>query len=158
MAACQSYLQFALFSCFVYFQQHLLWILIIFLKMCSPPSVGSIILKGASMKHHEQVPLGSPFEQESATLELLIAHGNLQNPLEKCVFPVYGPSWGALFSIICSTACIWAGLSSFSSSFFHNFMKKCSPPSVGSTFLKIDPHHFASKIPLFGPPAGGQND
>ena len=33
--------------------------------------------------------------------------------------------------------------------FFHIFSKKCSPPSVGSTFLKIGPHHFALKISLF---------
>ena len=35
--------------------------------------------------------------------------------------------------------------------YFHHFSKKCSPPSVGSTFLKIDPQHFAHKNPLLGP-------
>ena len=35
--------------------------------------------------------------------------------------------------------------------FVHDFSKKCSPPSVGSTFLKIDPQHFAPKNPLLGP-------
>ena len=33
--------------------------------------------------------------------------------------------------------------------FFHTFSKKCSPPLVGSTFLKIGPHHFALKVSLF---------
>ena len=31
-----------------------------FLKMCSPPSVGSIILKAASMKNHEKRPFRTP--------------------------------------------------------------------------------------------------
>ena len=34
--------------------------LMIFLKMCSPPSAGSIILKGASIKNHEKGPSRTP--------------------------------------------------------------------------------------------------
>ena len=36
--------------------------------------------------------------------------------------------------------------------FFHLFLKKCFLPSVGTTFLNINPLDFASKIPLFRPP------
>ena len=35
--------------------------------------------------------------------------------------------------------------------FFSHFSKMCSPPSVGSTFLKNGSKHFAFKNPLFGP-------
>ena len=117
-----------------------------------------MILKAELMQNQQKTPSSSSLgERIRATLGPISAPGIWQNPLENCPFPVCGPCWGALFSIICSTACIWAGLSSFSSSVCHHFMKKCSPPPVGSTFLKISPHLFASKIPLFGPPAGGQN-
>ena len=41
-------------------------ILSIFLKMCSPPSVGSIILKAASVKNHEKRPTRTPISGEKS--------------------------------------------------------------------------------------------
>ena len=36
--------------------------------------------------------------------------------------------------------------------YFHVFLKKVIPARAGDTFLKIDPHHFASKITTFWTP------
>ena len=41
--------------------------------------------------------------------------------------------------------------------FFHLFLKKCFLPSVGITFLNINPFDFASKISLFRPLDGKKN-
>ena len=37
-----------------------------------------------------------------AVLGVFVASQSLQNPLEKCVFPVYGLYWGVPFSIVCT--------------------------------------------------------
>ena len=80
-----------------------------------------------------------------------MAHRNLQIPLQKCVFLLYGPSWRA-----CRVPCtvrfvLFLPNIHFSIQFSSLFSKMCSSPWVGSTFLKNGSKHFAFKNPLFGP-------
>ena len=55
-----------------------------------------------------------------------VAHQNFNFRLEKCVFPVYEPSWKPPFSIRCSIECILNELFIFSHWFVHHFMKNAS--------------------------------
>ena len=80
-----------------------------------------------------------------------MAHRNLQIPLQKCVFLLYGPSWRA-----CRVPCtvrfvLFLPNTHFSIQFSSLFSKICSPPWVGSTFLENGSKHFAFKNSLFGP-------
>ena len=80
-----------------------------------------------------------------------MAHRNLQIPLQKCVFLLYGPSWRA-----CRVPCavrfvLFLPSTHFSIQFSSLFSKMCSLPLVGSTFLKNGSKHFAFKNSLFGP-------
>ena len=80
-----------------------------------------------------------------------MAHRNLQNPLEKYIFLLYGLSWHA-----CRVRCtirfvLFLPNTHFSIQFSSLFSKMCSPPWVGSTFLKNRFKHFAFKNSLFGP-------
>ena len=77
-----------------------------------------------------------------------VAHQNFNFRLEKCVFPVYEPSWKPPFSINCSIECILNDLLIFSHWFVHHFVKIASgfckfyenvlPAKAGSTFSKAD--------------------
>ena len=55
-----------------------------------------------------------------------VAHQNFNFRLEKCIFPVYEPSWKPSFSIRCSIECILNELFIFSHWFVHHFVKNSS--------------------------------
>ena len=55
-----------------------------------------------------------------------VAHQNFNVRLEKCVFPVYEPSWKPPFSIRCSIECILNELFIFSHWFVHHLVKNAS--------------------------------
>ena len=55
-----------------------------------------------------------------------VAHQNFNFRLEKCVFPVYEPSWKPPFSIRCSIECILNELFIFSHWFVHHFVENTS--------------------------------
>ena len=80
-----------------------------------------------------------------------MAHRNLQIPLQKCVFLLYGPSWRACRVPSTVRFVLFLPNTHFSIQFSSLFSKMCSPPSVGSTFLKNGSKHFAFKNSLFGP-------
>ena len=78
-----------------------------FWKKCSPPSVGSMILKAAQKQVHENnASWASQLSQYAPFWHHLLHPKFWQNPLEKCAFFVYGPFWEATFSIVCLIACI----------------------------------------------------
>ena len=69
---------------------------------------------------------------------MIFAHGPAQSPIR--------PGFASKVQASrCHFACICLAL------FFSFFSKMCSPPSVGSTFLKNGLKHFAFKNSLFGP-------
>ena len=55
---------------------------------------------------------------------------NLQNPLEKCVFLVYGSFSEAIFSIVCFIAWLRSEIFIFLHRIWPHFVEKCSPHSV----------------------------
>ena len=80
-----------------------------------------------------------------------MAHRDLQIPLQKYVFLLYGPSWRAC-RVPCTVRFVpFLPNTLFSIQFSSLFSKMCSPPSVGSTFKKNGSKHFAFKNSLFGP-------
>ena len=80
--------------------------------------------------------LGPPIRPVCPLFAPSIAAWNLQNPLEKCVFSVYGPFWEAIFTIVCFITRLQGEISVFSHRSWPHFLRKCSPPSVGSMILK----------------------
>ena len=72
--------------------------------------------------------LALQIDRTSALLTVLAAAQSLENPLEKCVFSVYGPCWEARFRIMCYIAYTLEDLLPLSPRFWHHFLKKRSPP------------------------------
>ena len=65
-------------------------------------------------KSWKNIPLLPSGPTDSGPFGATLCTWNIANPLEKCAFPVYDPSWEALFSINCSIAWILDGIFEFS--------------------------------------------
>ena len=99
----------------------------------------------------KKVPLGPPFERKSATLELLIAHGSIGKMCISCLWCLLGVNFMChlLFHL-----CLYCSTHPFFKN-FTDFLKMCSPPSVGSMIFEINQRHFESKPHFFGPQTQG---
>ena len=75
-------------------------------------------------------------DRKSAMLTVPIAHQNLQNPLSKFVFLLFGPSWMCISGAIYCSICVDPVQPTFFVWFFVAFWEKCSPPSLGSMIFK----------------------
>ena len=67
---------------------------------------------------------------------MLIAPQRLKNPLEKCAFLLFGPSWVCISGAVYRSICPEPVQHTLFDRFFIVLGEKCSPPSLGSMIFK----------------------
>ena len=85
---------------------------------------------GTKAKSWNMCLLGPPIMPVCTLFTPLIAAWHLQNPLDKCVFSVYGPFSEATFSIVCFIAWLRSEISTFLHRIWPHIVQKCLPHSV----------------------------
>ena len=141
MHRCNNFVNFVydlLFSlCLPCFEHLFLQKNILFTKNMLPALGGKHDFEsGTKAKSWKMCLLSPPIMPVCTLFAPLIATWNLQNPLQKCVVLVYNPFSEATFNIVCFIARLYGDISTFSLCIWPHFVKKCSPPSVGSMILK----------------------